>query len=132
MRRRTEHPLIDVVVELVLGGGFGGGAPVRDVLPVAADRQSRGVTPTRVRAERRLHDGEDAVGRDLDPVPEALEVVDHPLDGRHHAAPGGPGAPNAIEQGLGEDEIARRVGGGGVDQRDVRHQGLEQSERTEG
>ena len=64
-------------------------------------------------------------------MPEALEVVDDPLHGRHDAAAGGPGAPDAIEEGLGEDEIARRVGGGGVDQRDIGHQGLEQPQGAE-
>ena len=79
----------------------------------------------------RLHHREDAVAGDADPVPEALEVVDHTLDGRHDAPAGRPGAPHAVEERLGEDEVARRVGGRGVDQRDVGRQGLEQPERAE-
>ena len=104
---------------------------MRDVLAVAADRQARRVATARVGAVRRLHHGQHAVARDADPVPESLEVVDDTLDGRHDAPAGGPGAPHAVEERLGEDEIARRVGGGGVHQRDVGRQGLEQAEWAE-
>ena len=69
--------------------------------------------------------------RDAHPVPQPLEVVDDALDGRHDAAPGGPGPPHPVEQGLGEDEVARRIGRGRVHQRDVGYQGLQQAERTE-
>ena len=79
----------------------------------------------------RLHDGQHPVAGNAHPVPEALDVVDDPLDGRHDAPPGGPGAPHAVEQGLGEDEVAGRVGRRGVDQGDVGHERLEQAEWAE-
>ena len=78
--------------------------------------------------ERRLHHRQHPMAGDTDPVPEALEVVDHTLDRRHDTAAGRPGAPDAVEEGLGEDEVARGVGGGGMDERHVGHQGLEQPE----
>ena len=131
MRGRAEHPLLHVVVELVVGRGLGHGAPVRDVLAVAADGQARRVATARVGAVGRLHDGEDAVAGHAHPVPEALEVVDDTLDGRHDAPAGRPRAPDAVEERLGEDEVARRVGGGGMHQRDVGRQGLQESQRTE-
>ena len=66
-----------------------------------------------------------------DPVPEPLEVVDDPLHRRHDAAAGGPGPPHAVEQGLGEHEVAGRIGRRGVHQRHVGRQRLEQAERAE-
>ena len=83
-------------------------------------------------AERCLDDGEDAVARDAHPVPEALEVVDHALHRRHDATPGCPRAPDAIEEGLGENEVAGRVRRRGVHQCHVGRQGLQQPERAEG
>ena len=68
---------------------------------------------------------------DADPVPEALEVVHHALDRRHDAPAGRPGAPHAVEERFGEDEVARGVGGGGMDERHVGHQGLQQPEGAE-
>ena len=102
------------------------------VLPVAADGQSGGVAASRMGPEGRLHHRKDAVPGDTDAVPEALEVVDHALDGRHDAPASRPGAPDAIEERLGEDEVARGVGGRGVDERHIGHQRLEQAQRAEG
>ena len=102
------------------------------VLAVAADRERRGVTASRMGPEGRLHHGKDAVPRHTDAVPETLEVVDHALDGRHDAPASRPGAPDAIEERLGEDEVARGVGGRGVDERHIGHQRLEQAQGAEG
>ena len=125
---RTEHPFVDIGVESVLGCRVGGRTPVGDVLPIAADGQPGRVAASRVGAEWRLHHRQDAVTGNPDPVPEALEVIDHPLDGRHDASAGRPGPPHAIEEGLGKSKVARRIGRGGVDERDVGHQRLEQAE----
>ena len=76
VRRRPEHPFLGVVVELAPGRGVGDHAPVRDVLAVAAHGQPRRVTAARMSAVGRLHHGQDPVGRDPDPVPQPLEVVE--------------------------------------------------------
>ena len=122
---------LDIAIELVRGRGVGGSAPVRDVLAVAAHGQSRRIATARVRAVRRLDDRQHTVGRDADPVPEALDVVEHPLDRRHDAPPGGPGTPDALEQRFGEHKVAGRVGRGGVDQGHIGRERLEQAERPE-
>ena len=62
---------------------------------------------------------------------ESLEVVDDPLDRRHHAPTGGPGAPHAVEERLGEDQVPGGVGRRGVHECHVGRQGLEQAERAE-
>ena len=131
MRHRTEHPLLHVVVELVVLRGIGHGAPVRDVLAVAPDRQARRVATARVSAVRRFYHGEDAVAGQAHPVPEPFEIVDDTLDGCHDATPSGPRAPHPVEEGLGEGEVPRGICGRRVHQRDVGRQGLEQTERTE-
>ena len=105
---RTQHPVPHVGVELALGRGIGRRAPVRDVLAVAADGQARRVAPAGVRAVGRLHDGQHPVAGNPHPVPEPFEVVHDALDGGHDATTGCPRAPDAVEQRLGEDQVARR------------------------
>jgi hypothetical protein len=131
VRLRSEDPVAHVHVELALRRGLGGCGPVGDVLAIAADRQSRRVTPPGMCTVGGFDHGEDAMAGHAHAVPESLEVVHDALHRGDDAAPGGPGAPDPVEQRFGEHQIAGGVGGRGMDQGDVGRERLEQSERAE-
>ena len=116
----------------IVAGGRRRIDPERDVLAVSVYRQPGREAAAGVRAERRLDDCEDPVGRDLHPVAEPRQVVDDPLDGRDDAAAGGPRPPDSLEQRLGDGEVPFSVGDRRVAERDIGRERAHHAERAEG
>ncbi len=107
-------------------------APEGDVLAVGPHRQPRRVQAAGVGSEGRLHHRQDAVGGDLDPVPQPLEALHHALHGGHHAPARRPRPPRPLEQRLGQRHVAVAVGDRPVEEGDVGHERRHQTHRPEG
>jgi hypothetical protein len=85
-----------------------------------------------MRAHGCFADGEDAVRGDANEMRPRAEVVDDPLDGDDGAAAGGQPAPRAFQERRVERDIPIPIRDRRVKQRDVRVQGGEQPDLSEG